>query len=252
MLDYWKTKVRSDYDQITGLAIVEVRAFSSDDAFLITTTLVSLSEQLINEIARRPQTEAVRVAEAEVARTQDKLKAIRAKMAEYRSTEAVIDPSTSLITSNSLLVQNLRQSIANTSTDLDALVSQKVSADSPTYRALETRLGALRRQLASVEGEISNRGSSTSLAKVAGEYEQLDLDRQFATTSLTGAQATLDAARASLVAQRIFITPYVKPIRPTTATYPRRWLSVLAVAGLSFVVWASLTLIYRAMMEVRY
>ena len=43
-LDYWRKMVRSDYDQVTGLAVVEVRAFSAEDAYQIANALVAMSE----------------------------------------------------------------------------------------------------------------------------------------------------------------------------------------------------------------
>ena len=76
------------------------------------------------------------------------------------------------------------------------------------------------------------------------------MERQFATTELTSAQATLDAARANLAAQRLFITPYVRPIIPTSPAYPRRWLAIGAVAASAFMLWASALLILRSVTDV--
>ena len=130
-LPYWKGMVRSDYDQVTGLAVVEVRAFSADDALLIANTLVSLAEDLVNDIARRPLIDSVHVAEQEVVRTQEKLKSLRTQLTAYRNSEAVIDPVSGLLTANNLVTQNLRQAISSAQTDLDALNSQHISPDSP-------------------------------------------------------------------------------------------------------------------------
>lgn len=251
-LGYWRKMVRADYDQVTGLAVVEVRAFSADDAFQIANTLVAMSEELVNDIARRPLLEAVRVAEREANRTEDSLKKVRAAMTDFRNKQAVIDPTASLVTSNSLLVQSLNQSITQTQTELDGLVAQKVAANSPIYQMLQTRLASMQKQLGVVQNQVSNRGKDSALSSITGQYEQLELEQQFASTSLTGAMANLDAARANLVSQRMFITPYVRPVRPVSAIYPRRWLSAGAIAAVAFMLWASALLIMRSLSDGRY
>ena len=196
--------------------------------------------------------EAVRVAEREAHRTEESLKKVRAAMIDFRNTQAVIDPTASLVTSNSLLVQSLNQSITQTQTELDGLISQKVSPTSPIYQMLQTRLASMQKQLFAVQHEVSNRGKDTALSSVTGQFEQLELEQQFASTSLTGAMANLDAARANLISQRMFITPYVRPVMPVSAIYPRRWLSAGAIAAVAFMLWASALLIMRSLSDGRY
>ncbi|HVU21089.1 MAG TPA: hypothetical protein VHE09_10185, partial [Rhizomicrobium sp.] len=81
---YWQSMVTANFDQVTGIATVTVRAFSAEDALLIAETMVKLSEELVNQLANRSQVDAVRFAEREVERAQNRLKADRAKMTEFR------------------------------------------------------------------------------------------------------------------------------------------------------------------------
>ncbi len=87
---YWQSMVTAHYDQVTGIAIARVRAFTPEDALLIANSLVTMSEELVNRIANRAQNDAVRFAQREVERAEERLKAIRAKLTEYRNRVGVI------------------------------------------------------------------------------------------------------------------------------------------------------------------
>jgi capsule polysaccharide export protein KpsE/RkpR len=79
---YWQKMVIARYDQITGIATAEVHAFSPQDALLIASTMVGLSEELVNRIANRTRADAVRFAEQEVERAQERLRRVRAQLTE--------------------------------------------------------------------------------------------------------------------------------------------------------------------------
>ena len=51
-VNYWDYMVSASFDQITGTSVAEVRAFTPQDAYLIATTLVALSEDLVNETSQ--------------------------------------------------------------------------------------------------------------------------------------------------------------------------------------------------------
>ena len=81
------------------------------------------------------------------------------------------------------------------------------------------------------------------------EYEQLDLERQFAQTMVTGAAQALDQARANAAAQHLYISPYVRPTLPMTSTYPHRATAVLKVAAIAIALWLIGLLLVRSVRE---
>src|SRR6185437_8798387 len=86
-IPYWASMVSANYDPVTGLATAQIRAFTAEDAQLIARTLVSLAESLVNEIATRPQKDAVHYAENEVKRAEARLKEVQLQLTDYRNTE---------------------------------------------------------------------------------------------------------------------------------------------------------------------
>ncbi len=248
-VDYWRGMVTSHYDQVTGIASAQVRAFTPEDALLIANSLVTLSEELVNKIAGRTQADAVRFAQDEVHKAEERLKAIRAKLTEYRNKVGVIDPASSVVASNSALVQGLRQTVAQLETQLQTLRLQNLQPNAPAIITLQHQINSTREQLGIIEGSVGRNKSGASLSNVIAEYEQLDLERQFAQTMVTTTMAALDASRASAAAQHLYITPYVRPSLPESSLYPRRVLAIATIAALALIAWLIGLLIGRSVVE---
>jgi capsular polysaccharide transport system permease protein len=248
-ISYWQAAVTARYDQVTGIAFAQVKAYTPEDALLIATSLVALSEELVNSIASRTQNDAVRFAEREVQKSEKRLLETRAKLTEYRNRTGVIDPTASVAASNAALVQSLRATLAQLETQQSALLRQQLDPTSPTLSVLNNQIRSTKEQLQKVESSILQDRDGVSLSRVVAEYEQLDLERQFAQTMVTSAMQALDQARASAASQHLYITPYVQPHLPQSATYPRRFFSVLVVAGIAFLIWIIALLVGRSIRE---
>ena len=247
---YWQSMFTASYDPVTGLAIAQVRAFSAKDANLIASELVKLAEQLVNDIATRPQKDAVRYAENEVRRAENQLKNVRAEMTAYRNKENVIDPNSSVVTSNVTLAQSLRASLVQLQTQLSSLLQQHISKTAPAAQVLQSRIDATKKELSTVESTISKTtNGNRPLSNVVGRYEQLNLELQFAQNMVTSTMQTLEQTRANAAAQHLYITPYVRPTIPESATYPKRISSILLFAFYCITIWLLGMLLFRSIRE---
>ena len=248
---YWKLMAKVQFDTIQGTSSAEIRAFTPEDAFLIARTLLSLGEDLINEMAQRPQREAVQYAEAEVKRAEDRLRAILAQVAAFRSESGVIDPMTNIVTSNATVAATLRSSMATMQTEMTAMRRQGLNPNAQQLQTLQTRLKATEEQLKEVEAQISKSrpAGDSSIAKTVARYEQLEQERLFAQNMLTSTMQTLEQARANAASKRLYVTAFVKPAEPQVSTYPRRFIAVLTVAGASLLLWTISLLLSRSIGE---
>jgi len=249
-IPYWARMVNASFDQITGIGTVQVRAFKAEDAYLIASTLVSLSEELVNKIANKPQQDAIRFAEADLKRAEDRLKAIRKEVTDFRNAEQLIDPQTSVVTSNVLLAQTLRANLSQLQTELSSLSTRQHNSNATTIQALQTRIKATREQLAVIEAQVGkDRDGNNPLSRVVGQFEQLDLERQFAQAMVQSAMQSLEQARSTALAQHVYVTAFVSPMAPQSPTYPKRWLSVAAAAFVFVLAWMITLLITRSIRE---
>ena len=238
LVRYWNKMIWANYDPLTGLASVEIKAFRPDDALTIAKQLVTLSENLVNKIAKRAEEDAVKFAEQEVVRAKAGLDKARAAMAEFREKEGVIDPIPSVVSGNTQLIGILRGSVSQLEADYDTIRRQNLSESAPSVLALRSRVQAAREQLASVEREVSgSRSGRNVLAGVVARFEALDMDRQYAQAILLTSLQSLDRARASAAAQHLYLTPYVRPALPESAGGPRVFLSMVLGAFILAAIW---------------
>lgn len=247
---FWQKMLSSRYDPVTGIATADIRAFSPTDAKLIATTLVSLSEELVNRIDMRAKLDAVRFAQDEVQRAEDRVKAARAALTEFRNAEGVIDPTASIVAGNIQDVAATRATLIQLQTQLGVVRKQHVSSSSPIEASLQAKISATQDQLDSLQREVGkSRGSDAVLTSLVGRYEQLDLDRQYANGLLVSAMQSLDQARVAAGSQDLYLTPYVTPALPESSTYPNRFQSVALFVLVCFGVWGTLGLLYRAIRD---
>ena len=250
LVQYWRRMVSARYDPITGIATADVRAFTPEDARLIAATLVTLSEELVNRIAMRAKNDTVRFAEAEARRAEDRLKAARLALTDYRIRENVIDPTSGLVSGNIAQVATVRASLIQLQTELATLAKQNLRPGSPVETALRSRLNATREQLTSLEREVANeRGAGPALANVVGRFEQLQLEREYAQNMLVSTMQALDTARANAGSQQLYLTPFVRPALPDSSTYPRRLRSVMLFALACAGAWLVTLLLYRSIRD---
>ena len=132
-----------------------------------------------------------------------------------------------MVASNSTLVQSLRATLAQLETQLQTLRLQNLQPNAPAVITLQNQINSTRDQLAIIEASVGRNKSGAALSAVIAEYEQLDLERQFAQLMVTSTMAALDTARANAAAQHLYITPYVRPSLPESSIYPRRILASL-------------------------
>jgi capsular polysaccharide transport system permease protein len=248
---YWRTMTKVEYDTVQGTSSAEVRAFRPDDAYLIARALLALGEDLINEVAQRPQREAIQYAQAEVKRAEDRLKAVWAELSDFRNKSGVIDPVANLVVSNATVAATIRSTLSQMQTEITTLRKQGLSANSSTIQSLQTKLKATEEQLKEVEGQISKTKQSgdMSIGAIVARYEQLDLERQFAQNMVTSTMQSLEQAKANAAAKRLFITAFVQPAVPQISTHPSRLVAVLTVAAASLLLWTIGLLLSRSIKE---
>src|SRR5262249_27835952 len=140
---YFQRIVAVGHADRTGIMTLSIRAFRPEDARDIAKTLILLSEDLINRINARLQTDAIANDQAEVNATQQRLIATQANLTEFRNRELMVDPTRSAVA--------LAELIARLSADLGSVQAQigemKIgSAASPQLLGLQRKATALQQQ----------------------------------------------------------------------------------------------------------
>jgi capsular polysaccharide transport system permease protein len=249
LTSYWQRMTDANYDSVTSLAYVRIRAFSPQDALRIGETLLQLSEELVNDIANRASRDAVGFAENEVERSKNRLDGAARKMFQVRNTEKTVNPSVSYLQANISAYVSQKMSVIQLQSQMEALKSS-LSPTSPLYQELNKEVAAGQKLLQTLENEHKDVGdSSMSIAEAVGQYEQADIERQYAAAAYQAALQALDQARANAAAKHIYLTPYSVPYLPDESNSPLRWTNTFVVFVGSFFLWLIGMLLFKTVLD---
>ena len=225
---YYGSMVGANVDADSGLAVVEVRAFTAQDAYDINAKLLDLSEVLVNRLNERAEGTGIREAERRVEQAQVRLSNARVALSAFRNQQDIIDPTKEatgvLEISNKLVSEQ-----AALQAQLDLML--RVAPRNPSIPALRNRIAAVGREIAAQNGRAV--GTPTGIASKMGTYEKLNVEQEFATQMLTAANTSLEQARTEAQKQQFYLERVVQPNKPDEATLPHGLKHIVVVFAVS-------------------
>jgi len=236
LFKYYGKRVDARLDSETSTAIIKVEAFNPQDAYVINRRLLELSEGLVNQLNGRARGKAIVEAQRQVDLATQRVKYARVALTQYRNAKSLIDPTKQaggvLEISNTLIGER-----AALQAQLDLM--QREAPSNPSIPALRNRIKAISVQIASQDSRVVGNGSG--IASKLGEYENLLVEQEFATESLTAANTALVQARAEAQRQQFYLERIVDPNTPDIPLLPKRFINVLivfaAAISLYFIAW---------------
>jgi capsular polysaccharide transport system permease protein len=227
---YFEHRLSVVVNNSTGLTTLKIEAFRPEDATKIAETMLELGEGLVNKLNARMQADAVRVAAAEVARTEqlsiDKQVAVTA----FRNRELILDP-----TASSTMVVELIGKLAANLADVRTQIAetQANAPGSPQMQSMRQQAAAIEQQIQTERARVAN--NTDGLADKIEQYERLILEEKFSEQALTQAMTALELARVDARRQQLFLERVVEPGVPDEAIMPERWSSVFTVFGFNVI-----------------
>lgn len=243
---YGKHIVNVSSDPTSGITILQVRAYTAEDAEKINSTLIKLSERLVNRMNDRAASDAVDFSEREVENAASKAKNAATALARYRNTHAIFDPDRQ----SALRLQQitaLQAQLFSAQTQLTQLLS--ISPQNPQIPALKTSIASLQKQIDTTNGSVA--GSQDSYSEKVTQYERLQLDSQFADKQLASTMAALENAREEAERKQLYLEELVQPNTPDIAIEPKRIIGIATVFAIGLICWASLSLLLASIREHR-
>jgi capsular polysaccharide transport system permease protein len=227
---YFNNMVSVSFDSSTSVMTLRVRSFSPEDSKAIASTLLTLSEQLINSLSERAREDALRIARHEVEVAERRVLDSREALTRFREQEHELDSSGA--------VQAAMQTMGTLEGQLVAAQAELRERESfmrPDNVALQTtrnRIEALQRQITAERVRRTQGGGALSQQLAA--FERLMLEREFADRQLASATASLEVARMEAQRQQMYLARVVEPNLAVYPLYPRKLISVGSIfLGLS-------------------
>ena len=236
LYDYYGSMVTADLDNTTLNAVLTVRAFTPRDAHDINAQLLDLSEALVNRLNQRAEHKAIAEGERRVSEAETRVRNARVALGAFRNQKEIIDPAKEATgvfeISNQLIGER-----AALQAQLETM--QRVAPANPSLPALRDHIGAIDRAIAAQNGRAV--GTPTGIASKLAPYENLLVEQEFATETLTAASTALEQARTEAQKQQFYLERVVEPNTPDLPLLPKRIKQILTIAGaalcLYFVAW---------------
>jgi capsular polysaccharide transport system permease protein len=223
---YFRSMVGAEPDPESGLAVLEVRAFTPSDAREINEHLLRLSEQLVNRLNQRSEQTAVQEAQRRVAEAERRVRNARVALSAYRNQQRIVDPG-----KQAAGVLDLSNKLVSEYAALQAQLATMVreTPRHPAIPALRSQLAAVGQQIAIQNGRAV--GTPNALASKLSKYEGLQVEQEFATEMLTSSNAELEQARADAQKQQFYLERVVEPNMPDDPTLPTSLTHILTIFG---------------------
>ena len=236
LVKYWDRMVAAYVDPPSGIVTVKVSAFRPEDAQALSQAILAASEKMANALSSRARADIMKLADSEVASSQERVVASLNALRAFRDKAGFIDPKLQAVT----LTMGLEQLIVKrVRLEADYEVSSRaMSPEAPTLQALKSRLDQLDSDIAAEKAKLTSRSADpTALANVLPEYESLLVRSTFAEKLYGLAADGLERARLRAEAQTIYLDVFVPPALPQEALYPERLASSLMTAVALLVLW---------------
>ena len=223
---YLKGMISVVHSERTGISTLKVRAFDATDAKDVADTLLSMSEDLVNRLNGRLQTDAIASSAAEVRNAQERLITAQTRLTEFQNRELTVDPVRNAVA--------LAELIARLSAELGVVQAQIAEMKNGT--SASPQLGGLQRKAVALQQQISDErrriaDDRDGLATRIATYERLQLEREFARRMLANSEAELLRSRNDAARQMLYLERVVEPQLSDHATLPKRLRLPLTMLG---------------------
>jgi capsular polysaccharide transport system permease protein len=236
--------VTIDYDSVSSISVLRVRAYRAEDAQRINTMLLQMGERLVNNLNRGSRQDLIETAEQEVRAAEERSKAAAMALSSFRADRGVFDPDRQS-TLQLQTVARLQEELLATEGQLAQV--RQLAPNNSQIPVIAARVEVLRRAIEAESAKVTGRG--TSLTSKSPIFDRLVLEKGFADRQLASALAAMDTARNDAQRKQSYLERLVQPNLPDMALEPRRLRSVLMVFLLGLIVWGVVSLVAASVRE---
>lgn len=222
---YFRWMVSADIDATTMITDLRVWSFRPTDSQEISRRLLSLGEELVNEMNFNIREEALRASRNELQRAEERLTNAQTAVTLFRQQSQSLDPGQ---TSNMAVgtIGQLESDAAKARSDLQTLQAFS-RPNNPQLQNLRNRIEALEAQATAERRRLATVGSG--ITEQLATYTRLQGEVDLATGQLSAARVSSDRAAGDAQRQQIFLLRVVEPNLAERSLFPLPYWSTLYV-----------------------
>ncbi|MDX1401952.1 MAG: hypothetical protein R3245_08525, partial [Kiloniellales bacterium] len=190
--------------------------------------LLNYSEEIVNQLSDRAQTDQIDFALQEVGKAERRLVDARLTLLALQREVQEFNPIESAIGVTSIRME-LESELAKTRTELESLEAV-LQPNTHQLVSLRNKAASLERQIKVERQRLVSRGEGT-LSESASSFEAAAFEKEFAEEAYQSTLRFLDISRIEAAQKAYYLSVLSEPDLPDEALYPERLRSVLTVFG---------------------
>jgi len=243
---YLSHQVIPYFDHTTGIVIVQIRAFTAQDAYDLARVVERISEDLVNRMSLRARQGLLSATEAEMVRAEARLTAARDAVRSFRESSRLIDPKRTA-ESDAQLLARLETELSAATTQLQTTL-RFAAETAPQVVNLRNTIDSVRQQIRAVQSRQAS-PDPEALSAALRRYETLETESLFALKSFEALLATLERIRGDASRQQLYLASIVRAEMPVAPTLPKRWRTLATALAVSLSLGLIALLVLRTLRE---
>jgi capsular polysaccharide transport system permease protein len=221
---YYLQRVSAEYDDYSGVLVVEAQAYDPRMARAIASMLVQEGERFMNQMAHNLARAQVSFLEQQVVQMNGRALEARRAVLEYQNRKGLVSPQATA-ESISAVVARLEAQRAELQTQRSSLLAYLV-ADHPNVVMLNQQIGAIDQQVQRERTRLTA-PSGAALNRTVEEFQRLEADAAFAQDVYKTALVALERGRVEATRTIKKMSVIEAPTLPEYPVQPRRLYNTL-------------------------
>ena len=238
-VDYWLSRVNTEFDPSSGIIEFTVQSFSTEHALTIAERMIQLTQNLVNKLSENARQDSLKFAQEEVNLQEQRLRNALDAIRNFRTIEQSVDPTATAALDIQLLADLEARLI-----DINAKIAvqrKTLDEEAPSLVLLRRQAEALDTQIAKRRAEISGKLrediDTSAITAQLTQFETLDVERRFAEQSYASALNSLEQARRDADRQQRYLAIHLHPQAAEISEYPKRLRNSLLAVFILFAGW---------------
>lgn len=219
-LAYYRNRIELVYDDQASLLRVRTEAFTPEVAYAMNREVVQLSERFINETSHQLARDQMNFAETELDKARARMAKAKLALLEFQNKHGVLDP-VAQAQANTGLTAELQSTLARQEAELKGLTGY-LNDEAYQVKSLRTQIAGVRDQLEAESRRAMSTKNGTQLNALAGDYQGLLGDLQFAQDGYKLGLTALETARIESTRKLKSLVLVESPAKPDAPENPRR------------------------------
>ena len=248
---YWNKHVDTYVDGPSGIIVFTVRAFSPQDAVIISKAALAAADIMIDKISEKAKRDLVARGEMDLTKSLEAYRQSLNQLQSYQNESGILDP-----VSSARLVSAIIAKLSEQKTKLDVGLQALETAnadDSARARQMRRSIKALDDQIQFRKNSLAGKANSDGnpLSENMTQFSRLET-RRFVTEALYQATVrNLDTAKSTALKRTTFISIFSDSSLPEKSEYPARFTAFVMLSLILLTLWTTATLIWMSIEDHR-